>query len=182
MSPYPFLLLWLIVLMNLSVRIYCYEDNGKWKFDGTKENEIGQLTHLYLIKKSSLALFQKFHFVLLADCTYKTNRFGMPLFVVGGKVFDNKTFTLAYCFMDSEIEDDYRWALQQLRETTNKIPDVFVTERELALINALKTEYPATTHMLLLWHIKKNIESKANKLIPERDQLESFNSLVLTLC
>ncbi|KAL0217417.1 hypothetical protein RCL1_007998 [Eukaryota sp. TZLM3-RCL] len=160
---------------NCSVRIYCYEDNGKWQFDGTKEKEIVLLTILYLIRKSSLALSQNFHFVLLADCTYKTNRFRIPLFVVGGKVFDNKTFTLAYRFMDSETENDYHWTLQQLRETTNKIPDVFVTDRELALINALKTEYPATTHMLL--NVKKTSTQRESSEFEQRSSSNNTCSL-----
>jgi hypothetical protein len=52
---------------------------------------------------------------LLLDCTYKTNRFNMPLLNICGVTGNNKTPQFALCFLSSEKEEDYQWALQQFK-------------------------------------------------------------------
>ncbi|KAL0239519.1 hypothetical protein GEMRC1_009627 [Eukaryota sp. GEM-RC1] len=83
--------------------------------------------------------------------------------------------------MDGETQQDYTWALQQFRDLSNIVPGVFVTDRELALMNALNEVYPETKHLLCLWHIKKNIEAKGMKYIKDPQELEAFNELISAL-
>ena len=52
---------------------------------------------------------------LLLDCTYKTNRFNMPLLNICGVTGNNKTPQFALCFLSGEKEEDYQWALQQFK-------------------------------------------------------------------
>ncbi len=73
---------------------------------------------------------------LLLDCTYRINRYKMPLLNIVGCTGMNTTIQLALVFLCSETENDYIWALTGLREMLREgpFPIVMVTDREQALI------------------------------------------------
>lgn len=55
--------------------------------------------------------------ILSIDCTYKVNRFNMPLCQISGSTGLNTTFPIAWCLLSSEKEPDFRWMLEQLKIT-----------------------------------------------------------------
>ena len=55
-----------------------------------------------------------------------------------GITSSGSTFTIGYAFLSNELEGSYVWALTQLKAATNVIPEVVSTDRELALMNAIK--------------------------------------------
>ena len=65
----------------------------------------------------------------------------MPLLDILGSTGLNHTFFAAFVFLSGETEEDYLYALKMLHEVMNTreiaFPGVIVTDRELALINAL---------------------------------------------
>ena len=83
----------------------------------------------------------------------------MPLMHVVGMTSFNTIFTSCMAFLQSEIEADYKWALEQVRKIYGDTlkPKVIVTDRELALMNALTVIFPETHNLLCHWHIEKNI-------------------------
>jgi hypothetical protein len=56
---------------------------------------------------TAIDLWKKNPDVLLLDCTYKTNRFNMPLLNICGITGNNKTPQFTLCFLSSELEEDY---------------------------------------------------------------------------
>ena len=78
--------------------------------------ETNRLERLFLTYPDAVAIFKEHPDIILMDCTYKTNRFCMPLLnicvVAGGK----KTIQVALCFLSGEKEDSYRWAMHALKE------------------------------------------------------------------
>jgi hypothetical protein len=56
----------------------------------------------------------------------------------------NTTFYVAFCFLAKEEENDYIWALEQLKGicTSDNLPRVMVTDRELALMNGIHQVFP----------------------------------------
>ena len=42
----------------------------------------------------------------------------------------------------------------------NMLPQVIVSDRDLALMNALETVFPSLTNLLCLFHITKNVSAK----------------------
>ena len=101
------------------------------------------------------------------NCTYKTNRYRMPLFVITGQTGLNTTFYVAFAFMTSEHTEDYQWVLQQLKKLYNKLslafPLVMATDCEKGLIAAIKLEFPETAHVFCIWHINKNVLTNCKK-------------------
>ncbi|CAG8458404.1 9522_t:CDS:2 [Cetraspora pellucida] len=124
-----------------------------------KCDDTGHITHLFFTHNESVMLTCRYLFIFLMDCTYKTNKYRMPLLNVVGITSFNTTFFSCFIFMKDEDEEDYLWALTCITKLFNGIsnPHVIVTDRELALMNALKTAFLDSTNLLCLWHINKNI-------------------------
>ena len=126
----------------------------------------GRLSTLFLAPKSGLELLRQFPDVWQLDCTYNTNRFNMPLLNICGTTNTKKTFSIASVFLSGEAEDQYRWAIAALLTSAALAgippPRVIVTDRELALINALASfkELKNTVQLLFRWHVSKNVLAK----------------------
>ncbi|KJZ70447.1 hypothetical protein HIM_09395 [Hirsutella minnesotensis 3608] len=132
----------------------------------------GRLTGLFIAPASSVSLWRQYWHSLLLDCTYKTNRFKMPLLNFCGSTSERMTFSIAAAFLTGEAELQYRWALSCLIELATEegipLPRVIVTDRELALMNALTLTALATVlHLLCRWHISKNVLAKTKAFFPK---------------
>ena len=86
----------------------------------------------------------------------------MPLLHVVGMTAFNTTFSVCFAFLKEEKEDDYGWALQQVHNLfpPDRLPETIVTDRELALMNALRQQFPHSRNLLCAWHINKNVTAK----------------------
>ena len=66
-------------------------------------------------------------------------------------------------------KDFYDWALENFLSIfiskNIPLPEIFLTDREQALINSIKTTFPNSNHMFCTWHISKNLIAKGKKLI-----------------
>ncbi|XP_026422443.1 uncharacterized protein LOC113318492 [Papaver somniferum] len=82
----------------------------------TKVGPDEKVTHnIFLAHPRMVDLAQCFYQVLLIDCTYKTNKYNMPMLNVVSHTSDKNSFTVAWCFMEKEEIEDYIWALEQVR-------------------------------------------------------------------
>ncbi|KAH9274813.1 hypothetical protein BASA83_002522 [Batrachochytrium salamandrivorans] len=71
----------------------------------------GALSGLFFCHGKSAELARRFNIVFIMDCTYKTNRFGMPLLNIVGITATYNTFNAGFAFICNETEpidtDDY---------------------------------------------------------------------------
>jgi len=59
--------------------------------------------------------------------------------------------------------DNFEWALSKLKGLfvkDNVLPQVIVSDRDLAFMNALETVFPSSTNLLCSLHITKNVTVK----------------------
>lgn len=140
-----------------------------------------KLTGLFISPTPAQTIIKKYtaNKIFLMDTTYKTNRYQMPLLHGVGVTATNETFTLFYCFLRFENEEFYIWAMNELRKYfvtygINCDSSVFVTDRELALMNALSTVFPRSTPLLCIWHINKNILAKNRSSFGSEDGWKEF--------
>ena len=119
-----------------------------------------EVLDLFWAQHNFILLAKCFPSIVILDCTYKTNKYKMPLFAMIRITSTAKTFFIAHCFLYKEMEDNYGWALSKLRLLfePHNIPNVFVTDRESAVINAIRRVFPSSHHMLCTFHIAKNVE------------------------
>ncbi|KAL8476987.1 hypothetical protein ACS0TY_029330 [Phlomoides rotata] len=126
----------------------------------------------------SIDLVRAFPKVLLMDCTYKTNRYRMPLLEIVGMTPTDLTFGVACAYMNAEREDNYTWALSTLSSLMVDLclPNLIITDRELALMKAVKSIFPTANHTLCRWHINRNIMATCKKEIPTKEHWNNFYS------
>ena len=53
-----------------------------------------------------------------------------------------------------------------MAENTIKEPLSIVTDREMALIKCLDTQFPGSTHLLCRWHVNMNVLAKTKRFFP----------------
>ena len=133
------------------------------------------MSSLFFAHPQSLTLAKRFPTTFILDCTYKTNKFRMPLLHIIGINSSNKSFSIALCFMPAEKKDNYAWALEQLFIPFNQIsPSVLLTDNKQALINAITKVFPNSTHLLCSWHIFKNIQLHCRKHFKSEEEWSNF--------
>ncbi|XP_038713425.1 uncharacterized protein LOC120007295 [Tripterygium wilfordii] len=122
----------------------------------------GRTQMQYLLGKLFDLKYYEYHRSSIDDCTYKTNRYRMPLFEVVGITSTCLTFSIAFAYIGGERIYNYLWVLQRLRsimeDNSIELPLVIVTDREL-------------------WHINKNILAKCKKMFSDKASWELFDSI-----
>ena len=91
-----------------------------WKSNYVHEYQLDQqyhITHLFFAHPTSIELLKRYPDVVLMDCTYKTNRFHLPLLDIIGSTGLNNTFYIGFIFISGETEEDYSWALHAFTAT-----------------------------------------------------------------
>ncbi|XP_052728461.1 uncharacterized protein LOC128195266 [Vigna angularis] len=78
------------------------------------------------------------------------------------------TFSAAFAFLSTERQSNFTWALEKLKGlflTSEGGPKVIVTDRDLALMNAISIVFPESYQMLCRFHILKNVKAKCKMLV-----------------
>jgi hypothetical protein len=150
------------------------------RFD-TDPNVPNRVTRIFFAHPGSVQLLKGNPDVILLDCTYKTNRFNMPLLNICGVTGNNMTPQIAMAFLSGEKEVDYGWAMDCFQQLLNEYgidhPKCFVTDRELALMNTLDRTYPSSDHILCRWHVNMNVVAKCKKHFKTKESFEEFYEL-----
>ncbi|OAE32239.1 hypothetical protein AXG93_1089s1040 [Marchantia polymorpha subsp. ruderalis] len=147
-------------------------------------NSCGNVQRLFFAHPDSIAMAIRYSNVLLMDCTYKTNRFRMPLLVVIGRTGHNMSFFVAFAFLEGENSAEYIWALTQLKNLFDggHFPAVLVIDADLALENAMSAFLPECRHLFCIWHINKNVLAKRKKFIRDGEYGERFMNAWAAIC
>jgi len=102
----------------------------------------------------------------------------MPLLDIVGVDACQKTFCIAFAFLDGETELDYSWVLEQLKElylqSDIRLPSVILTDCCRAIINAIAFVFPRAIALLCLWHADKAVVRHCQPSITARDGHEAW--------
>ncbi|KAL0235125.1 hypothetical protein GEMRC1_001707 [Eukaryota sp. GEM-RC1] len=145
-----------------------FQSNDFWLHRYCIGKDEDELEQLLVTSADAAELTSRFPHVLIMDCTYKTNRYGLPLLAISGITNMQTSFISAFVFMREETEFCYRNALSMLVDV---IPCLWtkcqtvITDREPALINALGEMLPNAKNQLCLWHINCNVEVQLRKVV-----------------
>lgn len=141
--------------------LFLLQDNNylfDYRFSGL--STLGDVVFSHPASKAMLSAYPQ---VIMLDCTYSTNSYGMPLLEVVGATSTNKTFTVCYAFLESESTENYTWVLRWLSSlfANGYGPDVLVTDRELGLLAAVRAVFPQSKHHLCLRHVEQCVLKQA---------------------
>ncbi|KAK3206077.1 hypothetical protein Dsin_020123 [Dipteronia sinensis] len=86
------------------------------------------------------------------------------------------TFSVAFVFLENERVDNYTWVLEKLKTVMdeNMLPSVILTDREIALMNAIQNVFPNASNLLCRWHISRNVLAHCKKLFETNEKWETF--------
>ncbi len=140
-----------------------------YKLDGYE-----QLTHLFFAFEPFFDLLEMYPDLIFADCTYKTNKYNMPLCILRGITVCNKSFYIGFTFLRHKDKDSFNWVMTQVKELYTRVgqkdgPEVVLTDKEDAPIGNLDKIMTETHHMLCVWNINKNIQARASKYFSEKE-------------
>jgi hypothetical protein len=137
------------------------ELNNEGFWSRIKLDQDNRVTHVMFAHPKSLEYLKAYPDVVILDCTYKTNKYRMPLLDIVGVDACQRSFCIAFAFLAGEEESDYIWAMERLRSIYElagaRLPSVMITDRCLASMNAIEQVFPETFSLLCLWHINKAI-------------------------
>ncbi|GFS32186.1 hypothetical protein Acr_00g0021210 [Actinidia rufa] len=89
-----------------------------------------------------------------------------------------RTYSLMFAYLSNERAEQLTWALRTLKkwmvEKGASLPSVFVSDRDLALINAIETCFPMARHILCIWHINQCVMKKCAPMLGL--EWKSFNA------
>jgi len=115
----------------------------------------------------AMKLVNACNLMFLIDNTYKTNRYKLPLLHLVGVTPTGMTFSIGFAYLEGERLNNVVWALERFRGIflrCDALPGVIVTDRDLTLMNVLKTIFPECTNLLCNFHINKNLKAKCKSL------------------
>ncbi|KAK9927751.1 hypothetical protein M0R45_024920 [Rubus argutus] len=123
---------------------------------------------------TSLGLLSAFPRVLILHCTYETERYCM-LEIVGVTSTD-MAFSVGFVFLSLGRRENYVWALKTLRGYMDgiAIPDVIVTDKDVALMNAVGDVFSTAKLFLNTWYIKDKVVDYCNEMYHSDANLVSF--------
>ncbi|KAH1207862.1 Protein FAR1-RELATED SEQUENCE 5 [Glycine max] len=127
---------------------------------------------LFWCHPDAVKLCNACHMVFFIDSTYKTNRYRLPLLDFVGVTPTAMTFSAGFAYLEAERVNNIVWALERFRGLFlrhDRLLLVIVTDRDLALMNAVKTVFPESTNLLCRFHIDKNVKAKCKSLIGEKN-------------
>jgi len=128
-----------------------------WKDPATKTTPRG----LFWTYPWCEQMWKRFPEVQSYDNTYKTNRFGLFLFMVTGMTNTGSVFNAGFGLIDNEREDGFQWVADRVDKVRQKIgaavPSVILTDFDKAMKKALRKTYPTAYQQICVFHLNKNI-------------------------
>ena len=81
------------------------------------------------------------------------------------------TFSVGFAYLEGERLNNVVWALERFQGLFlrhDAFPEVIVTDKDLALMNAMKIVFTDCTNLLCKFHIDKNIKAKSKSLVGKK--------------
>jgi hypothetical protein len=158
--------------------LYTLQDDADWVYQyQTDDND--KVTALFFSHRQCLELFRSNPFFLVMDCTYKTNKYKMPMLQIIGSTALGSMFFIAFCFLSSETTESYGFALRCFKSMYQSIdlqqPETMlksvITDKDDALSATILAHLPFVYHFLCIWHINMNVMKKCKPIF--RQQLDN---------
>lgn len=141
-------------------------DSDEWFFEYNVD-EWDQLIALMFFHKRSIDLLKKFNKVFFMDCTYKTNRYDMPLLIITSTTSCKKTFYVGFAFLKHGTTEFYEWSMTVFKKMIDAAnlhhAPLILTDKKNGLIAAIEEVFPLANHMLCQWNLHKNVFMRVTK-------------------
>ncbi|KAL5193307.1 Protein FAR1-RELATED SEQUENCE 6 [Glycine soja] len=140
---------------------------------------------LFWCHPDAVKLCNACHLVFFIDSTYKTNRYRLPLLDFVEVTPMAMTFSVGFAYLEAECVNNIVWALERFRGLflrNDRLHVVIVTDRDLALMNAMKTMFSECTNLLCRvesthWALKRVLQNSLGDLCSVWDAMNNMITL-----
>ena len=150
----------------------------RWFVKVKLRKQINEVKRMFFVDKNVAKILSQNSEVLIMDCTYKTNRYKMPLMTIAGQTSLETTFLIGFGFIFNEKESNYAWVIEQIKSLYRSLglkdSNVVVTDRDEALVNVLNNGYPDASKLLCIWHINKNVVKNYRPSFEDTEAWDKF--------
>ena len=144
-----------------------------------------KLNALFMMHEASIPKAHRFNEIIALDATYKSNKNDMPLLdVVGVSHLGSsklQSVLIAPTFVINEKEESYSWVLKTVRNIIWPDGDVgiFISNNDLAVINAIKNHFPNSKHILCGWHMEQHLCNNIGACFPPKsEEMQEVKKLI----
>ena len=142
----------------------------------TKKNEHDHIVRLVFFKNSSKKILKINFEILIINCTYKTNRFKMFLFVIIDQTILNIIFYMTFVFIAHENKAYYTEIFIQLQWLYRKLnffdSTAIIINCKSELFSIMRNFWSIVSHFLYIWHININVLTQCRKKF---DDMKTWN-------
>lgn len=147
-------------------RLYCYLYVLQMVNPGTvtsvKVDARNRFKYLFVALGASIEGFRAMRKVIVVDATFLKNVYGGMLVFATAQDPNHHHYPIAMGVIDREKDASWKWFFETLKTV---IPDdhelVFMSDRHSSIMKAVKEVYPQSHHGHCIWHLSRNVRSKA---------------------
>ena len=122
--------------------------------------------------------FRKYPEILFMDTTYNVNIEGHPLFAALAEDGGGRGKPVAYCYIRSEIKENFHKVLEKDCEHNNVTGvRIVMVDKDLNEMNAIKEHIPNATILLCKFHVMKYFKKKVSDLDIKHDEKKALDLL-----
>ena len=149
-------------------------------FDAKQEGEKRFLVSLIQAHRSAIDLACKFPKVVTLDVTYKTNKHQMPFVNVVGTGNIGYPSLKTWCIAGGWVSWETNEKLRDIVWPSNQpiSPQTFVTDSADPLTKALDKVFPDSKKVLCKIHIRRNFQTKLQKLFDTKEDYEELEKAI----
>ena len=134
-----------------------------WIFDVKRDSD-NRVQYLFFAHRKQVEMQRANPDVLMMDCTYRTNKYRMPLLHILGCTNLQTFFSAGFCFLRNETDLDYYWAVSTfIHKMRSPPPRVFISDHEDALKSAVSQLLPRVPQLLCIGNVNRNVQTKAQR-------------------
>ncbi|KAJ3508004.1 hypothetical protein NMY22_g16753 [Coprinellus aureogranulatus] len=130
-----------------------------------KLDEHKRVVGIWWASPRQVRLLRRYYDILINDNTYGRNKYGFALgiaIVIDGQGCSRNVW---YCLVETENMEMHIWCLRNsLKASGDRHPDTFISDRDRALISAVKDVFPFAFHVYCLSHISGNVDKNLARL------------------
>lgn len=122
------------------------------------------MTNFFWADAKSLMDFIYFGDVVCLDTTYQIFGYGRPFALFTGVNHHRQTIIFGAVLLYDESVESFMWLFETFRTAMNgKQPKTILTDRCLAISDAVAAVWPGTTHRFCVWHIYQTAGEKLSQ-------------------
>lgn len=155
-------------LIFTQVLFMMLKNRNRW-FHRIQKNSITNWIQRFFFANMQISKkkFVRNYEIFIMNCTYKTNKYKLFLFVIVDHICINITFYANFCFLFDEIQKNYAWTFEQIHQFYQQFKffksNVYVTNCDTKLFNVFAIHNSRAKVLLCLWHIEMNINKQCKK-------------------